>query len=57
MRSLIWAANPVGEIVQGENATADASMMKIVIAEFCEAPVGEPVMVPGTIVSLMKRAN
>ena len=54
---MIWAANPVGEIVQGENATADASMMKIVIAEFCEAPVGEPVMVPGTIVSFMKRAN
>lgn len=42
---------------QGVSATADTSTAKIVIAEFCDEPVGEPVMVPFTRLLFMKRAN
>jgi len=57
LRTLIFAANPVGDTSVGVVATSAAVTWKIIVQEFCEEPVGEPMVEPGTRVPFMKMEN
>ena len=57
MRTLSIAANPVGDTSVGVVATSASVIWKIIVQEFCEAPVGEPMVEPVTIFPFMKMEN
>jgi hypothetical protein len=57
LRTLSFAANPVGDKSVGDTATSAAVIWKIIVQEFCEAPVGDPMVVPGTITLFIKIEN
>jgi hypothetical protein len=57
LRTLSFAANPVGDTSVGVVATSAADTWKIIVQEFCDAPVGEPMVEPGTRTPFLKMEN